>query len=400
LAGWAAHARGEFSRVAKKVMMKANELLPFKSGGVTPRAIVTVDPRIVASVQPYIYPLSHALKHDITGVPFEHAGITITLVFAYGRSAEELSSLFVETQNAPGWVMWIAGDDSMIHTPDGEWIEGDFGGYDSTELAAAHRAQYAAYRKFGIPPYVIDVFETERLKPFVAGWRGRRRASPEGSIRGPYRGRVTGHADTTVGNSLVHAIAVGSALGETASAVLATRSSAALTSVLAGRYGLEFNAFYTRHPTFLKGWFVRDVWMPLPSAVIKLGKVMTDPKVMYPDVPDSLACAAKGMALSPGPIPAEYPILGPFLQALLRLSSSCAAVETPYESHRRVATTTLHTVDRDVALEMIEERYGITRIDVEALEAEYASIRDLPVLVCNPSVNRMAEVDYGHFCDA
>jgi hypothetical protein len=49
---------------------------------------------------------------------------------------------------------------------------------------------------------------------------------------------------------------------------------------------------------------------------------------------------------------------------------------------------------------MIEERYGITRIDVEALEAEYANIRDLPVLVCNPSVTRMAEVDYGHFCDA
>jgi hypothetical protein len=394
--GWNAYSRGELQRTAKTASLKHNETLPYKKGGLRPRVIIAVDPRSVAAVQPFVKGASRYLRETLSGHSFEFRGQSFTVFFAYGQSAEGLSALYARSRATSGWVLWIAGDDSLIFTPEGRMYEGDFGGFDSTQGLEAHEAQFLFYQAIGAPDWVIDILRTELVKPVRIFWRPTRACPTPGYVAGGHGKRVTGGADTTVGNSTVHFLSVVLAISECEEA-----TASSISTVLGERYGLDFVLEEVDHPTFLRGWFIDGTWLPLPSMVLKLGKSMTNPsnivsKADALDAPRTYALVAKALALSPGPVPDSYPILGSFIRALLRSGEGLDGIPSVRTEAYRPTMNELAVVSRTRALEMVELRYGITAQAVAEVEALFDEVDALPAFVNHPALARLAEVDYSH----
>jgi hypothetical protein len=159
--------------------------------------------------------------------------------------------------------------------------------------------------------------------------------------------------------------------------------------------------------TFLKGWFQSDgrsqQWLPLPSAILKLGKVLRNPReittfktktgtVRY-DLSDAVPICAHALSQSYGNIPLNYPILGRFVHTLQRLGSQPRS-EIPSLVEGWKPKIPLISLDRTAVLENINFRYGIPPSSIKSFEQLLDEITKLPAYIEHPVCDLLCEVDY------
>jgi hypothetical protein len=156
-------------------------------------------------------------------------------------------------------------------------------------------------------------------------------------------------------------------------------------------------------PTFLKGWWVPSTsggifeyhWMPLPSQIIKLGKVGTDPSITFSQVDPAEAHRrmASAMALGYPIVDYDYPILGCFLKKMRGLTN---AVVKPVRKQIYGVDMCgpVKTVDRDLAIALICKRYGLTESDIDELESRITDA-PFPCVMVDDRFNNLVRADYG-----
>jgi hypothetical protein len=150
--------------------------------------------------------------------------------------------------------------------------------------------------------------------------------------------------------------------------------------------------------TFLKGWWLLDennkqIWLPLPSQVIKIGKIMTHPvHIVHKSHQVSIDTLAHNISLAYGHVPDNYPILGSFLKMLRKFGQpSNVVIQT---EKFEIIFVEQCTVNRAFALDLISYRYGLTISDVNRVENLIASVTKLPVYLEDMAFLRLAETDY------
>jgi len=209
----------------------------------------------------------------------------------------------------------------------------------------------------------------------------------------------TGVSITTVGNSLMVATAFIGAIRE-------AQEHGPGFSVEEYFLSLGYTLKYKSHDflfkaTFLRGWFCPDerneyVWMPLPSACLKIGKLFRDPRLLV--VGGGLNAAkvvAHAIASSYPGFDYSYPIFGEWLRTMRRLGIVGQIRDGDFfENPFRVRSAADVKINREGILLMIEGRYGITPADVERVEKLLRSVETLPAYVEDPVFSRLSEVDY------
>jgi hypothetical protein len=274
----------------------------------------------------------------------------------------------------------LSGDDGLVVFRDGReysvW-ETDFAKFDHSHTEASLKTILGIFRMWGVPSEVIDLWWQSMAGPYRINRR------KEGVvIRGEAPPQMaTGISITTVANSLTHI--------------------AAFLHAVQGDYvsrmaELGFTVKVEKHrdigmATFLRGWWRRDAtgllrWYPLPSAVLKLGKVRRMRKTdTYPEL-------SAALAYSYGPVPRDYPILGEFIWRMTVRKTTRRLFEESVDQHKPVLTG--GTIDREEALWAFETRYGLSLVDIQRMEALISSA-PLPGLLHDPGFYVLRAVDYG-----
>jgi hypothetical protein len=158
----------------------------------------------------------------------------------------------------------------------------------------------------------------------------------------------------------------------------------------------------TNGMTFLKGFFWDGTWNVLPSACLKLGKIMRDP-VTLTGLPDAhVAASVMFQAVMAGvDVPPDYPLLGVFRSMSLQLNRAggvsgraLAALSDPVVSEDARFKMRHARAPRSAVLEFISERYGLSANEIIAAERLVSTVSSLPALVVHPVFDRLKAVDY------
>lgn len=165
---------------------------------------------------------------------------------------------------------------------------------------------------------------------------------------------------------------------------------------------------------FLRGMFIGNSWNVLPSASLKLGKVMKDPTLIVPRkcVPDGdsgrermenttehrqrAACFVFAAVMKSVDVPDDYPILGAMkqLSEKLRAGMDVFHIVDPFMLEDAQHKLRAAEANRPEVVQQMIERYNCTEYDILDCERMILSVEALPVLVCHPLFERMREVDY------
>ena len=152
--------------------------------------------------------------------------------------------------------------------------------------------------------------------------------------------------------------------------------------------------------TFLKGWWVlresgKFTWLPLPSMVLKLAKLIRHPRELFPkdDMSTAYRKCAYALARSPGDVPPDYPILGPFIQCMLRLGAE-TDVELRHKAMRIPVGRCNSAVNQDSVLEQIATRYDICLEEILEFHQLLEEICELPVLLPKSPLLKKLMTDY------
>jgi len=159
--------------------------------------------------------------------------------------------------------------------------------------------------------------------------------------------------------------------------------------------------------TFLKGWWQQGEqgvdWIPLPSACLKIGKMLNDPisvtrvtrrgKKSYLSPVEAIQQCSSALAKSYGELDRSYPILGEFLFTMIRLGKQPRKVLGSLQESWKPSMTAVK-VDRQTALASIESRYGITVEEVESVERLLRTVVALPSYIEHPVFDKLCDVDY------
>jgi hypothetical protein len=273
-----------------------------EDNGMIPRPIHNVDPQLAVTIGPDVYAASEVLKRAWSWKTEPHRrvwhvpGRNITLTYGAGLLADELDAWFHHAITTDGWHILVAGDDSVvIYRAEGKlWIiEGDISKCDHSVRRMALDFEYRQLIAAGMDPQVADFLLSNSGAVCVAGARG----ADGGTIRvNRQPERNTGGVDTTVGNTIItggiHLFACASCR-PTSERVLAAWFKEAFAGagfalkarVWSGPIGDLGHTYFG--PSFLKGyWYPSDSefgwsWGPLPSRMLKISKIMTDPVRVY-----------------------------------------------------------------------------------------------------------------------
>jgi hypothetical protein len=382
------------------IFLKADEVLYGRETGLKGRTVKSLDPTIQALTYKAIDAAMLKLKQICDGkAPWKQGKWLTTFAVGSGRTADELDAWF---EQALEWVPLadyriaaiFAGDDFFALVREkGELyaIENDFAKFDRTQGVHALGAEYKILKLLGVSHFQCGaLFKTMLSNPRYETKKFEYRKN----LWMPPQ-RATGGPNTTIGNTLTNMMSV----------LLVLSSGIPLTEMPAFQLKLGFLAKMQMLPryelgTFLKGWWVpgvdRAIWVPLPSQVIKLGKIMTDPRLIFPKLaaPQAWKAAASSMAASYGFVPREYPILGPFLKRYSELSEERLILPGEEAFRYRVKRELPIRILREQALEMICERYQLTLEDIEQLEEEIRTV-PFPSIMTSLAWGALARKDYG-----
>lgn len=300
--------------VSNEVFVKTDEVLLKNTDGVVemkPRAIVNVDPVVQVELGPFMYAATQRLHQEwpwdwstTEAFTMPHDGEARV---TFGCDATD--KLLSEWMRAallwrPEWGVWIlvAGDDSLIvvYPAHGEpfFLEGDFGMFDQSESSGPLGSEMRVLSILGVPPEATArLMQSSRARYIARGRSGRL------IVEHPARPmRVTGGADTSIGNSIVNALAwfiimrrlhLFAAAGTSLSfehAIIQEMAELGLKLKLRVHNDWQFTSF-------LKGRFVlvkdQIYWAPAPSRILKVGKSLRDPRQLYPEARGDYVDAAR-----------------------------------------------------------------------------------------------------------
>jgi hypothetical protein len=398
--------RGEIISSKKTINLKWNETL---SANKNLRGISTLKPRAIQNLEPHVHalmaPYSRAyadILHNCFSPENVHSfeGKEVRIVFAAGYTGEQLTNLANELTDGIFTVV-VSGDDSIVsfgkYSRDGfPFAEADQSQFDHTQDDGPCKIFQGEVQKFlGLP----DSFTRLAYECCSSGYyarRGRLFVKGHGGTQMP-----TGITVTTSYNSF-----------STICFWLWWLKNEDLTVEQAGQQ-LGFKVKYfprltLEQATFLKGWWMKTVddiyvWRPLPSACIKLGKMIRDPveithfvrngKKMKRPRDEAIAMCAYALASSYNTVGFDYPIFGAFLDVLRRFGRvSTVRVLDLLENEK--PTPSAGTLDWRLACEQIEERYGITISEIEEVSELFYQVKTLPSYVEHPVFDKLVEVDY------
>jgi len=137
--------------------------------------------------------------------------------------------------------------------------------------------------------------------------------------------------------------------------------------------------------------------MPLPSATLKIGKLLRDPKILAPQAANPHQACAYMIAGSYAYVPSGYPILGPFIEVMARepykgkITSKEHLTESYQKPQRPGGAIDLYIEDAEC---QIMRRYDITLDEIEEVHTLIRSIETLPVYIEHPVFAKLLQVDY------
>jgi hypothetical protein len=309
-----------------------------------------------------------------------------------------------------GVVIIQSGDDSVFRTSVGTWYEADYSKFDQSQQRDALEFSYKIMGHYGMSPVVIAALRESSRGRFKARFKY---GAESGFVAGKFKCRPTGGPDTTAGNTVVGALAIWYALVQHGGKFT---DPSVLIAWMSVNLGLNIKIFETRYPTFLRGmWFETGdhiTWLPVPSMLLKIGKVLTEPaKIVTEKLVKRLRLSrgevlrrvAYGMGKSPGLIPFSYPLLGPFCEKLISLGSEGhhgvdhLNVDKYVESYRPTVEHVFRGDESELritALQAFAERYSVSIAEIEDAERLIRSVDDLPVFLAHPVFVRLVVVDY------
>jgi hypothetical protein len=389
----------------KTVMLKNNEHIPeklVKSGAyyvndvdyledtcIKPRAITVISGNghvIFAPWSRALYKIMHALFDGQYIFGFK-------TYFASGVTGEKLNEIGRAISSGAN-VIVVAGDDSLISV-DGIVYFIDMSAFDQSQEEQCLAQHVRVLNAIGVPPEVGLAHTNICAAPYSA------RLKRDGlNVLGDAKAQLpTGTDFTTTFNSLSNLAfcfrAVRGSPVDRKSGLAFERAA----------YELSFEIKMNKTPSlfgalFLRGWYLYDLdgeicWFPLISQVVKIGKILRDPRSFsaHRNYLEGLRIACRAAALGMQTIPPEYPILGPFVAAMYRLGTDTSRVLGAEDGWYKPKMTS-NGVDRDFALAQIEHRYGITVADVRRVEGLLSGLTTLPCFVVDPVFDVLADTDY------
>jgi len=398
------------SRLWKTISLKWNETLPVdKELGsertMKPRAIVNLDPIIHSRMAGLSRAVAKVLHERLNGQVHCVYGVTLRIFFAAGYTQAELNGI-VEAMQGGDCVLAISGDDSVVSwgplTPVFKcerYGECDQSQFDHTQDDGPQRIAASEWlRLLGVPDDFIDLCYGCCSWPYTARC-GRLKVKGVCGTQMP-----TGITMTTVLNSMSTLFMY--------LWIIKTRN----PDFSDAARELGFKTKYKGYDdvgdiTFLRGWWrltrtADRVWCPLPSACLKLGKVLRPPvdickfkhpltKQLVEKTPlEAVAVMAYALSSSYGAVPRDYPIFGAFLQTLDRLGLEMQHpdLHSVYESWRPIMTD--FTLDIEDACSAICRRYDLSRDDLDRVHCLLSLVVQLPSLVVDPVFDRLRAVDY------
>jgi hypothetical protein len=296
---------------------------PAKFCCVKPRIILSVSPHEQAAQQPWFMAASERFKMNLEELA-EFGGRTWHFTYASGSTADSLTQ-WAEDALSRAYVGITSaicmGDDSVVCDPKGgiTWYEFDYSHFDQSQKDAHIAAEHEVYRGLGIPDRIIARVAAMAKVPARYRSRNAKNGVKMKLVVKEMR-RVTGSPNTSLGNSIVNMLAL----------MVAGRvdfsdegwSDAGLNCKVRLQHAEITDV------TFLRGsWFdtILDngdslpVWLPLPSLVCKIGKVMKTGLSV-----DEAREYARSLAGSFSKVPSSFPILGPFVDMLTRIGETAS----------------------------------------------------------------------------
>lgn len=400
--------KGIAFQTGKVVNLKWNELLPPKDGDLKPRSIISIHQNDLGPTIPWAHYIAGVIHTVFDGkVHFWH-GIPVRCVWAAGATPSDMDDYGRMLLDTSVIVILVSGDDSLIVWGPFAGImgslcgEADQSAFDHTQDEGPLIVAANIWMKYiGVPEDIIAKLQSFAPTNFVVRTKTMSGRGTAG-VQMP-----TGTSVTSVQSSLHTILMYYACIGELA------KNKSVPIDVPAIARSLGFTVKYKAtlilsEATFLRGWWqladsgLTVHWAPLPSLVLKLGKVLTAPEMCFkPRLSDrrkahTMLLYALGRTMSG--ISRDYPILGPFLAMCDRLGKSdthytinwnMADPDRPFKSYS-LGTS----VKRSAALEVICRRYDLQESDILECERQFERVYALPCLLSHPVFVRLAQVDY------
>ncbi len=356
---------------SKSASVKHDELIALKDGNLKPRAIVQFDPGYLVDTTVE----SHMFSDYLHAIYNEHNlhvvdGIPTLFVYASGYTPAQLDQVMEIILSSPHiCVHMVAGDDSYsswgpLASVYGLYEETDFSKYDSTEGEECHIFDLEKYRALGFPAQFGRIKDWGVSAPTTVHLRTKE-YHVKMSFDSGYQ-QATGHPTTTCGNS-DHNI-------DFRTYCILERANNKNTTQLALEMGFLLKSRTYDNPyygTFLKGWWVPTLggpahWLPLPSAFLKIGKLLKDPRLIAKnsDWQTAYGLCAYALASSYGSVPYEYPILGPVLKKMQFLGIPSDLILEHNRFKRMKVSPFVEELDLIMLYNMLEYRYGISQDEI------------------------------------
>jgi hypothetical protein len=362
------------------------------SCGIKFRVIISTPLYMQVQLQPWVRAAGDRLKAVFANV-LVVSGTAYHFTYASGANASTLTQWRVDSiERAQQQInsLIVMGDDSLfcdIGTVNNRHPlvvrEIDYSKFDQSQKNNHLHAEQLVLEALGVPNRI-----TAYLLKLCALPSRHRNRDPRVNIvitLNPGKNRcrrVSGAPDTSLGNSIVNIIGY----------LIAHRGN--FSAAAWKRAGL-IPKYHRTSPSFEGMTFLRGMWLPyhdspprwtpLPSQLLKLGKIV------YGDVPLSprkTAMFARGLASSFQGVDRSTPLLGPFLAAYDRLGTEPdARVARALASQRRYGISLLEQpfkIDRKAAIAIFCDRYEITHEDITRVERTFQAITHLPVFYGDP----------------
>jgi hypothetical protein len=399
-----ANMKGIIPRLAKTINLKWNETIPANKSldGVEtlkPRAIQNLPAIIHAFMGGRARELSSILHNVFDGRVVDVSGVPVRIYFASGYTQQQLSEIG-NAMTEGGCVIAVSGDDSAA-----TWggICNEFGG-EADQSMFDHTQDDGPMRVFMRPVLQLLGFDDNFIDLAYSACKGSYTAKGK-------RVFVRGFAGTQMPTGITTTTSFNT-ISTICMYLWFIKNRSRLNSVDQAGHELGFKVKYFPREslgtiTFLKGWFQSDghsqQWLPLPSAILKLGKVLRNPceitmfktktGTLRYHSPDAVAICAHALSQSYGNIPLNYPILGRFVHTLQRLGSQPRS-EIPSLVEGWKPKIPLISLDRASVLENINFRYGIPPSTIQSFEQLLDEITELPAYIEHPVCDLLCEVDY------
>jgi hypothetical protein len=366
------------------------------------RTICAFDNSYVVNVAPTIASCSNGLKKLFNGYNnlSRRSEYTLHILYATGMLSTEISKVIednmcLESPTVHHYFLMVLGDDSALMR-NSEVLCCDFSRYDSTQ----HPSQHEAFRRMFTTAWNEDKIEMLR----TAANAPTKMFDPNSGERYivPTMGLKTGCMETSVSNTTITALAYAAGLEN--AYIIGVNPLYSIPIFLKDGCGFLPKASYQNLATgaeFLKTIFILEkgkiVALPLLSCLAKLGKFLTEPRLIVPFSKiknmhqisvDAVFMQLKGkgnLENTPG-FSLWYDSLQKLAQPFLPPIRQKYTVEF---GKSKIAKNTIATA--------YESRYGLDWESVESLFIQLSELglEDYPVTYTSTVVQRAIEVDYG-----